>query len=233
MRIAVVDDHPIVYEALSTLLRSMPGEHAVSGFTTLQSLEQELACGVQYDLVLLDLGLPGFTGLSALERLRARNDETPVVVLSALDDRRTILDALDLGAMGFIPKNSRREVLMNAIELVASGGIYIPPEAITQCAESAPVGNRTAGPLAGRMRAAGLVPGGRAGGLSGLTGRQREVLALLLKGMPNKAICRQLNLSSNTVKSHVSAIFRTLDVSNRTQAVIAAERLGVRVAYGR
>ena len=222
MRLAVIDDHPLVFDALATIVESIPGEHGASGYPTLEAFDAAIGAGERPDLVMLDLGLPGTEGLSALERYRERHDEIPVVVLSASSDRDTILRALDLGAMGFVPKTSRREILIGAIELVASGGIYIPPEALT-----------ARGPAShpGRDDSAPVQPRGPGGSLGALTARQRDVLMLLIKGMPNKSICRQLDLSPNTVKSHLSVIFRVLDVQNRTQAVIAAQRLGLRVPF--
>ena len=219
MRLAVIDDHPLVFDALATIVESIPGDHRASGYPTLEAFDAAVQAGERPDLVMLDLGLPGTQGLSALERYRERYDEIPVVVLSATGDRETILRALDLGAMGFVPKTSRREILIGAIELVASGGIYIPPEAL---GVRGVAGGATRDEGAGASRSATPSVGG-------LTMRQRDVLMLLIKGMPNKAICRQLDLSPNTVKSHLGVIFRVLDVQNRTQAVIAAQRLGLRV----
>jgi DNA-binding NarL/FixJ family response regulator len=185
MRLAVIDDHPLVFDALATIVEAIPGDHRASGYPTLEAFEAAVEAGERPDLVMLDLGLPGTQGLSALERYRDRYDEIPVVVLSASSDRDTILRALDLGAMGFVPKTSRREILIGAIELVASGGIYIPPEALSA---------RGAAPAGAHEETAPAASRGPAGGLGGLTMRQRDVLMLLIKGMPNKAICRQLDL---------------------------------------
>lgn len=231
MRIAVVDDHPFVVDAISTLLPRVPGAPAVDAFGTLEEFEQARSADGGFILVLLDLGLPGYSGLAALQVCRDRYSDLPVVVLSGTSDRETILGALDLGAMGFIPKSSTREVLIRALELVLAGGVYIPPEALLQGSVRTAVA----------MSRADLNPGGplphRPPGsayavtLNRLTRRQRDVLDLLIMGLPNKLICRRLELSPNTVKSHVSAIFRVLNVVNRTEAVIAAQRLGVRVDY--
>jgi len=227
MRLAVIDDHPLVFDAVDIAIKSIPGEHVASGFATLAAFDQDLARGGQYDLVLLDLGLPGYQETAALVEYRREFERIPVVVLSALNDRETILAALDLGAMGFIPKSSRRQVLIGAIELVASGGIYIPPEALSPTGarrdispmQEASVSNRKDSIPSAAIFAAGL------------TARQRDVLALLIRGLSNKLICRQLALSPNTVKSHVSAVFRTLNVETRTQAVIAAQRAGFKIEF--
>ena len=231
MRFAIIDDHPFVLDALSVIISLMEQKPSVSGFESLQKFEQAVASGESFDLVLLDLGIPGYSHLESLHRFRALAPITPVVVISASDDRETILEALDLGAMGFIPKTSHREVLAPALELVLAGGIYIPPQALQ---------NHAAHPAKEpcREKAALREPEsdaryGASAGVPGLSKRQRDVLNLLVKGLPNKLICRELGLSPNTVKSHVGAIFRALNASNRTQAVIAAQRSGFRVDYQR
>jgi DNA-binding NarL/FixJ family response regulator len=177
----------------------------------------DLAAGEPgFDLVMLDLGLPGYSGVEALERFRERFPSLPVVVVSGASDSASINAALDLGAMGFIPKTSPRDVLLNAIRLIASGGIYVPVEALKQ---------RAVEPAAGAP--AGTAP--RSELDLGLSPRQREVLSLLLKGLPNKLIARKLDISENTTKIHVSAVLHTLGVATRTQALIAASRLGLRL----
>lgn len=212
MRILLVDDHPLMADALglalSTLDRQAEMRHA-------NSLERafEIAAGPpEFDLVMLDLGLPGCTALQALERFRERHPALPVVVFSGTSDTASITAALDLGAMGFIPKTSPREVLVNAVRLVASGGVYVPPEALKAA------GAETPAPAA-RVTLKELK----------LSPRQAEVLALLLKGLPNKLIARRLQISENTAKIHVSAVLHALGVSSRTQALIAASRLGLRL----
>jgi DNA-binding NarL/FixJ family response regulator len=226
MRFAIIDDHPFVLDALSIIISSMEERPSVSGFGSLEKFEQAVGKGDTFDLVLLDLGIPGFTGLGSLRRFRALESLMPVVVISASDDRATILEALNLGAMGFIPKTSGRDVLMRALELILAGGIYIPPQALQRQEESlARAPARVQEPVAQAHS--------RGTAFSSLTQRQCDVLELLVKGLPNKLICRELDLSPNTVKSHISAIFRALNATNRTQAVIAAQSGGFRVGYPR
>ena len=226
MRFAIIDDHPFVLDALSIIISSMEERPSVSGFGSLEKFEQAVGKGDTFDLVLLDLGIPGFTGLGSLRRFRALESLMPVVVISASDDRATILEALNLGAMGFIPKTSGRDVLMRALELILAGGIYIPPQALQRQEESlARAPARVQEPVAQTHS--------RGTAFSSLTQRQCDVLELLVKGLPNKLICRELDLSPNTVKSHISAIFRVLNATNRTQAVIAAQSGGFRVGYPR
>lgn len=236
MRFAIIDDHPFVLDALSLIIASMEQRPAVEGFESLLRFEEAVRGGASFDLVLLDLGIPGYTHLESLHRFRDVAPVMPVVVISASDDRATILEALDLGAMGFIPKTSRRDVLMRALELVLAGGIYIPPQVLEKPTEPAASEHRATEPV---MREPPPVAQSRApshptsASVSSLTGRQRDVLDLLVKGMPNKLICRELGLSQNTVKSHVGAIFRALNATNRTQAVLAAQQGGFRVDYKR
>lgn len=210
MRILVVDDHPLMAEALRLAVMTLEQGAEVD---CASDLAGAFAKADGADLCLLDLGLPGCAGLDALERLRAQFAALPVVVVSGANDAASILAALDLGAMGFIPKTAPREVLLNAVRLVASGGVYVPVEAV-QARSAAP---------------ANPVPAGASPEQLGLSARQAEVLSLLLKGLPNKLIARKLEISENTTKIHVSAVLRALGVSTRTQALIAASRLGLRL----
>ena len=167
----------------------------------------------QPDLLLLDLNLPDQDGLTMLGDLRERHPEISVVVLSAFQDRETVRRALRLGALGFIPKNTEREVVLNALRLVLAGGLYIPVQALDGAAPP----NETP-PLAGDLRR-------RLSATLGLTERQIEVLALVMEGKSNKAISRALSLAEHTVKNHMTAIFKALQVTSRTEAVIAVGKL--------
>lgn len=220
MKILVVDDHPLILEALKQVLRDLdPDIEVIEARDARQALEQagrhpELA------LVLLDLTLPEKHGFELLPELRQHTPGLPVVVLSATEDRDTVLRAINDGAMGFIPKTSRTEVLVAALRLVFSGGVYLPPSAF-----SVPNGT-TSDP---RAPAQTPVPATRSPRDAGLTERQAQVLALLVQGKSNKLICRALDLAEGTVKIHVTAILRALNVSNRTEAVVAVSRLGLRL----
>ena len=212
MRILLVDDHPLMADALALALSTLDRHPEMRHANSLQSALEIVAGPPESDLVMLDLGLPGCTGLQALERFRERHPALPVVVFSGTSDTASITAALDLGAMGFIPKTSPREVLVSAVRLVVSGGVYVPPEALNSA------GADTHTPAAAvTLEQLHLSP------------RQTEVLALLLKGLPNKLIARRLQISENTTKIHVSAVLHALGVSSRTQALIAANRLGLRL----
>ena len=218
MRILVVDDHPLMAEALALAMRTLDRAAEVESAGSLREA-LERATQVGFDLCLLDLRLPDCSGLEALERMRESLPALPVVVVSGSDDPASVLAALDLGAMGYIPKTSPRDVLLGAVRLVASGGIYVPVEALK---------TREAVPSAPPVAASGVTGAGTAADL-GLSPRQWEVLELLLKGLPNKLIARRLDVTENTVKIHVSAVLRALGVATRTQALIAASRLGLRL----
>jgi len=215
MKILVVDDHVLIREALRDLLRELKGEdtaiiEAASAAQAMRQVEQNGDVG----LILLDLALPDRDGLDMLEELGARHPQVPVVVLSAYHDRDRVMKALDLGALGFIPKTERREVMLSALNLVLAGGMYVPPEILGRVGPAA-----LPGPAA---------PGSRSvpDPALGLTQRQLDVLGLLMLGKSNKVICRSLHLAEPTVKAHVSAILKALKATNRTEAVIAAKTLG-------
>ena len=212
MKILMIDDHHLIRDGLRPVLEQLaePGEAvAVLEAASLAAALELAAAHPDLDLALLDLHLPDVTGFDALERLQQGQPGLPIVLMSGDNDPAIVRQALDHGALGFIPKSSSRKVIVSALRLVLSGGTYIPREAMQA-------------PAAGATR----VPG-PAGDL-GLTPRQAEVLALLLAGKSNKVICRELNLAEGTVKNHVAAVFKALDVTTRVQAVIAAAKLGIK-----
>src|SRR5262245_18389108 len=217
MKILVVDDHVLIREALRGVLRELKGEAAVvieapDAREALQQLDEN----PDVELVLLDLGLPDRDGFEILVELGQRHPTISVVVHSAHQDRDRVLKALDLGAVGFIPKSARREVLLGAFNLIFSGGVYIPPEILDRHPPAAAAQGAPAAPKR-KVSAAEL----------GLTERQMEVLALMMRGKSNKAICRALDLAEPTVKIHVSAVLKALKAANRTEAVMAAAALGL------
>jgi DNA-binding NarL/FixJ family response regulator len=140
------------------------------------------------------------------------------VVLSAEQNPETVRRALELGARGYIPKSAKADVIINALRLVVSGGVYIPPEILAGGLSAPPQARYAAGDNALASPQA-----------AGLTERQIEVLALIMQGKNNKTICRTLDLAEPTVKNHVTAILRALKVSSRTEAVITANKLGWKV----
>ena len=218
MKILVVDDHVLIREALRGVLRELKGETAI--ILEAQDARQatrQIEQNPDVELVVLDLGLPDQDGFEMFSQLAERHPTVSVVVLSGHQDRERILKALELGALGFIPKSANRSVMLGAFNLIFSGGIYVPPEILERVQVA---------PLAGVRAPVPPKPRPSAGDL-GLTERQMDVLSLMMHGKSNKAICRELDLAEPTVKIHVSAVLKALKVRNRTEAVIAATELGL------
>ena len=222
MKILIIDDHPLIREALHHLLTVH--DPAIIPLASQNFAEALSAADENPDLglILLDLGLPDVNGIDALAELRRRHPGIPVVVISASEQPATVLLALETGAMGFIPKTASSQILLNALRLVLSGGVYLPAEVLRQHQGTPEPALRLAAEASkgGKM----LTPREL-----GLTARQAEVLARVVQGKSNKLICRELGLAEGTVKIHVSAILKALNVSNRTQAVIAVGKLGLQL----
>jgi DNA-binding NarL/FixJ family response regulator len=212
MKILVADDHALIREALHGILKKLTHDAVVFQASSAAQTMEVVASQRDISLILLDLNLPDRDGFSMLAELRESNPAVSVVVVSALQDRASVVKALDLGAMGYIPKSARNEVMLSALQLVLAGGIYIPTQILAR--EHLPPG-------APRRGGAIISPADL-----GLTDRQLDVLALLMQGKNNKTICRALNLAEPTVKNHVTAILKALKVTNRTEAVIAVNELG-------
>jgi len=217
VKILVVDDHPLILEALHHVLRALDGGATIHDARTAEDGRRLVAEHPDARLLILDLSLPGADGFSLLHELRNAYPSIPVVVLSASDQREDIMRAIDLGAMGYIPKSSSNLVMLHALRLVLSGGVYLPSVALAMRDASSGEPLRVAEGARTTPRELGL------------TARQAQVLALILQGKPNKVICRELGLAEGTVKIHVAAILRALNVSTRTQAVIEASRLGLQL----
>jgi DNA-binding NarL/FixJ family response regulator len=212
MKFLVIDDHVLIRQAMQGVLKKLRRDAVVLEAPNSARAMEIMASEPGIGLVLLDLTLPDREGFSVLAELRERYPAAPVVVLSAVQDAGNVMKALELGALGFIPKTAEGDVLLGALRLVLSGGIYVPPEILAHAELSDPGSKR-----GGADEAETLV---------GLTDRQLDVLALMMKGKSNKTICRELNLAEPTVKNHVTAIIRALNVSNRTEAVVAATQKG-------
>jgi DNA-binding NarL/FixJ family response regulator len=221
MKILLVDDHVLFREGIALLLKSLVAEDSLYQAGTCEEALTLVARDPSIELVLMDINLPGTSGINAISMIRAEFPLIPVVGLSSSDDKQTILDAIDAGAMGFIPKSSSSAVLFAALQLVLSKGIYIPPQAFLR---DRGVVARTAAISADKSASAEHASPKDLG----LTPRQSDVLFLILQGKSAKVIAKELSLSSSTVKIHTSASLRALNVTTRTQAVIAAGRLGLR-----
>jgi DNA-binding NarL/FixJ family response regulator len=228
MKVLLVDDHPLILQALQSVIGGLgDGVEVVSAASAAQA-RRALAAAADFDLVLLDLALGDADGFDVLAELRQQHPALPVVVVSASDRASDVIRAIDLGAMGYVPKRASNDTLVEALRLVMSGGVYVPP--ITLGGAAPPAGAAVVGGGgngSGVAALAGAASFQRMPALAqvGLTPRQTEVLGKLLQGKPNKVIARELHLSVETVKDHVAAVLRALGVSSRTQAVIAVSQM--------
>lgn len=216
MKVLLVDDHPLILAALQSVITCIGSGITVTTAESGQRTRELLRQDPTYDLVLLDLHLGDADGFELLGELRTRYPAMPVVVISGSDSHQDVIRAIDMGAMGYVPKRTNNETLIAALQQVISGGVYVPPTEKVMQAQQAAHPQALAG-----FSHAGMLPTRHIG----LTPRQTDVLHLLLKGQPNKLIARELGLSVETVKDHVAAVLRTLGVSSRTQAVIAISQL--------
>lgn len=222
MRILIADDHRLFRAGVSLLLSNIYDSVDVSEARDIETALERLEDEGGFDLVLLDLAMPGMEDMDGLRRVRERMPDTPVVILSAVEESREVMQAIELGARGYILKSASEQVLEHAISLALSGEIYIPAGVF--------LGSN------GRL----FAPDGRGGDGSGrdnplsvLTARQKEVLVCMMRGSSNKEIARELGLFESTVKAHVKAVLRKLGAANRTQASMMGTRYGLAPASGR
>lgn len=209
LRILLADDHALFRAGLRHLLTDFGDRLRIEEAHDYDKTAARLSELDDLDLLLLDLNMPGMRGISAVEELCALAPDVPIIVISVRETPEDVRKAIDAGAMGYIPKSSTPEVMMSALQLVLSGGIYLPPHLLQEVP-------------------AGHTPAAENGSdesddqLARLTPRQRDVLRLLAQGQSNKQIAEVLGLAPGTVKIHISRILRAFKVQNRTQAVIAA-----------
>ncbi len=226
MKILIADDHRLVIEAVKAKLSELG-----TGIEFVLALSvDELLAGAtdDLDLALIDLNMPGADGQAHIDEIRRRHPAVPVIVLSGYEDPAIMRSALERGVLGFIPKAYSPEVMLSAVRLVLAGGVYVPPMMLT----ALPPGIVAGVSPSSSSGSEPFVRGGNGGGTQTLehlrnvlTERQVEVLQLLSQGKPNKLIGRSLGISEGTVKIHLAAIFRALNVRNRTEAVVAAQAL--------
>jgi len=229
MKVLLIDDHPLILAALQTVIQGLGDDVTVVGVGSAKAARQTLAQDHDFDLVLLDLQLGDADGFDVLTEFRSSFPSLPVVVVSASDRVSDVIRAIDLGAMGFVPKRASNELLFDALRVVMSGGIYVPPMTLGADRPAAQRDDQDTVPavmhrVGSAANAAGFQTQPSISSL-GLTPRQTDVLALLLQGKPNKMIAREMNLSVETVKDHVAAVLRVLGVSSRTQAVLAVGQM--------
>lgn len=204
MRILIADDHVLVLEAVRMKLADIAP--AVEFICVSDAAGLAAVDAARLDLAVVDLGMPGTVGCAHILNLRERFPALPVIVLSACEDAGMVRRLLDAGVRGFISKTDSSDIMLAAVQLVLSGGIYVPP--LILWSDHSP---GTADAVAAH--------------LPELTERQLDVLRLLVRGHSNKLIARDLNIGEGTVKVHIAAIFRALGARNRTEAVANARRL--------
>jgi DNA-binding NarL/FixJ family response regulator len=226
MKVLLVDDHPLILSALQSVIQGLGDDVTVVGAGSAADARAALTQDEAYDLVLLDLSLGDADGFEVLVEMRATYPALPVVVVSASDRTSDVIRAIDLGAMGFVPKRASNDMLFDALRMVMSGGLYVPPMMLG-LGEPSPEGDTV--PDVMRPTGAKFEKTPPKAPMTiesiGLTPRQGDVLGLLLQGKPNKLIARDLNVSVETVKDHVAAVLRALGVNSRTQAVLAVSQM--------
>ncbi len=212
MKIFLADDHPLYRMALSGLLSQLDEQVDVSDCCNYDELKEALRqADVKPDLILLDLSMPGMVFEESIPELKKSYPDIALIVVSGTEDRSDMSKVLNLGAEGFIPKSATREVLLSAVRLVLSGGKYIPAQIFAGDDRSETTVNLNKAPDSATNNESNA---------ASLTKRQRNVLDLMAKGLSNREIAKSLELAESTVKVHITAIFRILGVSNRTQAVL-------------
>lgn len=206
MKIILADDHTLFRDGFVLLLKQLEADAEVITAGSLEEALEQARAHPDADLLLLDLQMPGMQGLVSVQAVMRDFPSLPVAILSASDSRQVMEALLAAGAAGFIPKSSSAQVMLSALKLILAGGVYLPAQLLDSGQGAAGAAAAKGGPL---------------------TPRQLDVLRLLCEGKSNKLICRELDLGEGTVKAHIAAIFRALNVNNRTEAALEARRLGL------
>lgn len=224
MKILIVDDHMLIREGLKKVLKQLEADVEIFESPSAARTFEIAQANTDLDLIVLDLMLADACGLDTLQTLRRNYTDIPVVILSASTEPRNAVRCIKNGAVGFIPKSTTTAVLLGAVRLVLSGGIYLPPEVLL-----APSGSDDEDAEAPHPDATATARTEIDAAALGLTDRQAQVLALLIQGKTNKEIGRALDLAEQTVKAHISGVLRALNVTNRAQAIVAVAQLGSRL----
>jgi DNA-binding NarL/FixJ family response regulator len=211
MKILVVDDHPIYRKGLVALLDQMEPDIALLQANDAAQALVVIAEHDDLDVVILDLLIPGMDGLRAITEFGQIRPELPVIILSSSENPADVRSALANGALGYVPKSAAEHALLSAIRMVLNGDVYMPPFVMVE----------TVSTQSGHLKTAALPD------RPVLTDRQIEVLRRISTGQLNKIIATELGLSEKTVKSHITAIFRALNVMNRSQAAVAGREAGL------
>ena len=205
IKVLLADDHGVIRDGLGRLIEALP-DVELAGVASDGEQAVDRARALRPDVVLMDLEMPRLDGIEATRRILAERPQTAVLVLTSFSDRPRILGALEAGACGYLLKDVSSDEVAEGIRAAARGESPLDPRA----ARTVLMARREPDPL------------------DALSAREREVLLLLVEGLPNKLIARRLEISEKTVKAHLTRIFRVLDVTDRTQAALWAERQGLR-----
>jgi DNA-binding NarL/FixJ family response regulator len=206
VKVLLADDHPLFREGVKPVLHKLDPDLEIIEAVDYPSAFAAMHQAGEVDLALIDLYMPGMSGVDGVIRFRAAFPEIPLVVLSASEQAEDIHRLLTAGALGYVTKSSPSEVILNALRLVLAGGVYIPSSLLHHHGNDGEYDFSRPAPL---------------------TSRQIEVLRELVHGQSNKQIAKSLEVTEGTVKIHLAAIFRILKVNNRTEAVLVAQKMGL------
>ena len=207
MKILIADDHALFRDGLALRLEQIAPEAAILQASNYAQIFKIIKSDNNISAIVLDIEMQDMPWFDALQEIRRTLPDTALIVVSASEDSRTIRSVMSTGAKGYIPKRSDSKVFDNAFKLVFDGGTYVPPILIN----NPPINNLST----------------KSTGLKTLTNRQSQVLDLIAQGKSNKQIAYDMGVSESTVKLHINALLRSLHVSNRTQAVVTAQKLGI------
>ncbi|MCO5763732.1 MAG: response regulator transcription factor [Chromatiaceae bacterium] len=213
MKILLADDHPLFREGVKPVLKKLEDEVTIIEAMDFPSAFDTTHRHRDLDLALLDLNMPGMAGVDGVIRFRATFPDIPVVVLSAAEDSAEIQHLLNEGASGYISKSSPSDLILSALRLVQSGGIYVPTHLLSANVDA-------------------VLPDAKLMKQYGLTYRQLQVLRELANGLSNKQIAKILQVTEGTIKVHMASIFRQLNVNNRTEALLVAQKMGLDKSHG-
>lgn len=216
MKILIADDHELFLKGLELILSDLDKKVETVLAHNYTEIFDILEHQKKFDLIVTDLAMPGANWLDAIKHIHEKLPETPIIILSAVFDKEIVQKTIEIGAAGYIPKTSSNAVIMSAVRLVLSGGAYIPPELLNSSLKNQFSAIDQINPeFENKDNKVSLTP------------RQIDVLKLIAKGRSNKIIAHELGLTEGTVKLHVTAILKILNVYNRTGAVVEATKRGI------
>lgn len=207
MKILIADDHALFRDGLALRLEEIAPDAVIAQASSYAQVFKILKTEPDTDVLILDIEMPDLPWLESLRQIRQAAPKTKIIVISASEDSRTVRTVLATGVKGYIPKRSEIKVINNALKLIIEGGSYVPPNLLENASQN--------------------TISGRNIGIKTLTNRQSQVLDLIAQGKSNKQIAYDMGVSESTVKLHINALLRSLHVSNRTQAVVTAQKIGL------